>query len=1287
MKKVKLKNSRKKGKVKKAKTTSKRRGRTKEVKKSQTSICRELLSTIRGIEDLLLLEHSKYEQIKKCVTIENINNFKNETKSFNVYPHLDDLRFSEKITKTKEFYDAKMLKHTKEDFDNIKEITNTLCDENRHFELEAHQVFVRNFLSFQTPYNSLLLFHGLGTGKTCSSILVCEEMRTYLNQIGIHKRIIVVASSVVQENYKLQLFDERKLKNNNGIWSLRACSGNKFLKEINPMNTTEFTRQKVISQINKIINQSYLFLGYTEFANYINRIIAKSQSDDYSDKKNKKRKIRAIRHEFSNRLIIIDEVHNIRKTDVLKRTSKNLLEMISYSENIKLLLLTATPMFNDYREIIWILNLLNLNDNRFPIKMGDIFDTKGDFLIEDGKEVGKELLIQKIIGYVSFVKGENPFKFPYRIWPQQTNNKYSLALSLKNKWVYPKTQINGLKIKKPIQFLDLTLTDVGEIQSNAYLHVISELKKDNPLLSTPNEGIQYTFVDPPLQVLNMTYPHENLNKEDIKIKYNLLYGKKGLGRTMLYDKNTKSKFEYKEDMLEKFGRFFSPSKIKKCSGKLHRIIETIKKSKGISIIYSKFIDGGCVPIALALEEIGITRYNGDSLFKESPIDPMNVKTLQNEKDKKKDFYPAKYAMITGDKHLSQNNSIELKAATNPQNINGEIIKVIIISRAGSEGLDFKNVRQIHILEPWYNINRTEQIIGRAVRNLGHCRLPYEERNVEIFLYATKLNSELESIDLYMYRLAEKKALQIGKLTRILKTYSIDCNLNKSQQLFSEQNINKKIMLRLSSDPNKEIEYSLGDKENSIICDFMECNYKCKPVDLDLDNIELNTSTYNEHYVLMNLDKIIQRIKVLFKESYFFSKEELIKSINSIKHYPIDQILNSLDFLINDDTEFLKDMLGRTGKLINIDNYYLFQPMEIIDQTITELQRKKPIDFKQNKIIFKIPDSFTLEHTDVFGVESSTANVITSFKPIIDELNIKFNYLNNIDALKIKDKDLWVFHATLTIRNLIKYNNFDKELLLIFCLEHIIDSMLYFEKIFLINYLFGTKYNDLGLDDLMNSDLKKLLQKVFNKFKIEKNGYEGILLSDYFTPIKKQKLLIKFKILTLKNGEWVENREAYLGGLGKAAYEKFEYTLNKDNINKYIGILTIFKSKSIIFKLIEYKKDDFIGNGQQCGKGELKKTIINRINNLTRKIIKHKKYTLNGNNIIGITDYNKKKYNAREIRQILKGSQKEIKINTDQLCVETEILYRYLNEITFENKKWFFSTIENIFNNTDKMKKK
>ena len=93
-------------------------------------------------------------------------------------------------------------------------------------------------------------------------------MRAYLKQMDIAQRIIVVASPNVQENFKLQLFDERKLKEVDGLWNIRACTGNKFLAEINPMNMKGLPREKVISQVKRIINTSYLFLGYIGFANY-----------------------------------------------------------------------------------------------------------------------------------------------------------------------------------------------------------------------------------------------------------------------------------------------------------------------------------------------------------------------------------------------------------------------------------------------------------------------------------------------------------------------------------------------------------------------------------------------------------------------------------------------------------------------------------------------------------------------------------------------------------------------------------------------------------------------------------------------------------------------------------------------------------------------------------------------------------------------------------------------------------------------------------------------------------
>jgi hypothetical protein len=187
-----------------------------------------------------------------------------ENSNESLYPNLNDAEFNIKIANKKEFNDTKYDGTIHKD---IKEYADTLA--NADFEIQPHQAFVKNFMSFQTPYNSLLLFHGLGSGKTCSAIGVCEEMRDYMKQMGINKRIIIVASENVQDNFKLQLFDERKLKLVDGIWNIRACTGNKLLKEINPMNMKGMSREKVISQIKTIINTYYIFLGYVQFANYI----------------------------------------------------------------------------------------------------------------------------------------------------------------------------------------------------------------------------------------------------------------------------------------------------------------------------------------------------------------------------------------------------------------------------------------------------------------------------------------------------------------------------------------------------------------------------------------------------------------------------------------------------------------------------------------------------------------------------------------------------------------------------------------------------------------------------------------------------------------------------------------------------------------------------------------------------------------------------------------------------------------------------------------------------------
>ena len=425
-----------------------------------------------------------------------------------LYPHLDDPNFIMKIALKKEFNDTK--------YDgtiySVKDFAEILSK--AEYELLPHQAFVRNFMSFQTPYNSLLLFHGLGSGKTCSAIGVCEEMRDYLKQMGISKQIIIVASPNVQDNFKLQLFDERKLKEVDGIWTTKGCLGNKLLKEINPTGMRGLTKEKVIQQVKSLINMSYYFVGYLQFSN---DIVRKSGNPELSTES----KIRNLQNEYNDNLIVIDEVHNIRISDdnENKTVAKNLMYLVSVVKNLRLLLLSATPMFNNYKEIVWLLNLMNMNDKRGIISVSDIFDNDGNFKEAVNGISGKDVLIRKATGYISYVRGENPYTFPFRVYP----NKFAPNLTFKSKEEYPQYQINGKKIPddRKIEKLSICLTAIGEYQELGYKYIIDRLMarqegtkqtKTGKIRKTPSFKSQQSFgyidLQVPLGALNIVYPLE-----------------------------------------------------------------------------------------------------------------------------------------------------------------------------------------------------------------------------------------------------------------------------------------------------------------------------------------------------------------------------------------------------------------------------------------------------------------------------------------------------------------------------------------------------------------------------------------------------------------------------------------------------------------------------------------------------------------------------------------------------------------------------------------------------------
>jgi len=1141
-----------------------------------------------------------------------------------LYPLLTQPDFNIKIAEKREFNDTK---YPDEVIDNIEAHGNFLCNE-KEFELMPHQKFVRNFLSSMTPYNGVLLFHGLGTGKTCTAISVAEQTREYYKHLNSNKKIIIIASPNVKENFKTQLFDARKLKQENGVWNLRACTGKTYLREINPMSMKNLKKENIVKEVNKIIRASYRFLGYTEFANIIRKILSTTKSEQSEQ--------RALRKYFSDTLIIIDEVHNIRHTaaNPKKRVAINLLKVVQAAQNLKLLFLSATPMYNSHDEIIWLLNILNINDGRAPVLRKDVFDKKGDFLISsDGEETGKKYLASKCIGYISYLRGQNPYTFPYRLWPTEFAPKVSLVNILaKTPTDYPSKQINGEVILDPPKHLDLFLVHIQKYQEVGYTALLDEIKGRLSELKKADAALGYEMLGKAIQGLNLIYPYTTPITNT-----SLLYGQAGLKNTMIFSKKN-TDFKYKNTILQEYGRIFSLPEIRKYSSKMAAIMHRIKKSEGIILIYSQFINAGCIPLALALEEMGIKRYGRKSLFKTPPHPPIDYRTMGVEPPTgENDIIPATYAMITGDHSLSPNkNKNEMAAITGSDNQDGAEVKVVIISKAGAEGLDFKSIRQIHILEPWFNLNRIEQVIGRGVRNCSHKALPFVKRNVEIYLYGTLLSGKdpEESGDMYIYRKAYDKAIQIGHVSRLLKENAIDCYLNSS---YNNLSIDKVVKQQLSSTPTAPpINFNIKSKPYSALCDYMEkCKYNCVPVG---EIREINDDTYNERFIIMNMDKIVERIRVLMKEQFLYKRHDLIARIRVRKDYPMMQINEALSFLIEDKNEFITDMFGRLGNLVNIGEYYMFQPLEIENTQISYFDRTHPLAYKRNTI----------------DARSTRRPKPSSRRSIMDRLYEYQKCIYTEDSCH----HLEYSESYAAIQFLAEAPfNLDRNILQTFMYSHIFDSLSYANKLELLNILWdsGRIQND------FNQTLKRVIT---TDFILEVTTGQAKVPKQHILPVveKLANRKIEKRILILKD-KWVLATKTDLVDLGHMYDIAIEDKYQKDNFNNIIGFMGTIKGSGFKFKVIDIKnKSKRSRRGFQCVTQQKQKTL-ELLNTLMVQA------PIEDWRDLTFTEKDTKKHTDVLIRR---------GFSRHKLCNVQELIFRYYEHIDADHT-WFLSTFGAKFN--------
>jgi superfamily II DNA or RNA helicase len=525
----------------------------------------------------------------------------------------------------------------------------------KSFNLQLPQKFLENFMSPKTPYKGILVYHRIGAGKTCTAVRIGEKWKK-------HKRIVVVVPASLKGNFRNEL---RSL-----------CAEDNYLKDserkqLSTLHPNDKKYKDIIKLSDDRIDKYYEIYSYNKFVDLIN----------------------AKKLNLKNTLLIVDEVQNMVSEEGSFYSS--LYDAIHNApKDLRIVLLSATPMFDKPNEIALTMNLLRIPDE-FPT--GRNFDklfikTKKK---EDGtyahKVVNIDLFKEMTKGYISFFRGAPPHVFP----------------------------------KMTIKYVNC---EMKRFQYEAYLRVLKneEVQDSKKILKATMRDLNVTdlpnnFYIGTRMISNVVFPNKKLGAAGLK--------------SLTYDRIITELHKYSIKFYEIMTR------IENCSGKI--------------FVYSAFKEfGGIKSFIKVLEAYGYSDY---------------IKSGDGTK---------RFAVLSGDENIATKERI--KAVFNMKNnLMGKRLKIVIGSPATKEGISFSAVRQVHILEPYWNKSRLDQIIGRASRFCSHKDLPEEKRNVKVYVYIATHKKILRSIDEHMYTLITQKSKIINSFEKAIKESAIDCNLNKN----------------------------------------------------------------------------------------------------------------------------------------------------------------------------------------------------------------------------------------------------------------------------------------------------------------------------------------------------------------------------------------------------------------------------------------------------------------------------------------------------------------------------
>ena len=552
------------------------------------------------------------------------------------YPDIEDDNFNELITKKLKPYYIKKTKKT------MKQ----LCQPKR-FKLQNSQKLVADFLSPKSPFHSLLVFHQIGSGKTCTAITVAEQWKR-------KKKILILTPASLIDNMR----DELRTKCGQGNYIT-----DKESKELEKYKVSDKKYQKIIKKSNERIAKFYNIMSYHKFI----KLALESKIS------------------LKNTLLIIDEVQNmVSESGTFYRVLYQKIKKAP--SDLRIMLLSATPMFDRPQEIGLTLNLLRPKVE-FPIGNAFVdtylkkYKTKNGFKyrpsnIKDFKN--------KIKGLISYYRGADPVSYP------EAN------------FMLKRVTMENFQFKSYLG----ALSDTDGYIRGAF--------KSEDILNLPNN-----FLIGPRVVSNIAFPNKCTGIDGMKC--------------------------FRGDFLEL-------QNLKKYSIKFYHILRKLKQSEGPCFVYSNF-----------------KTYGGVDSF-------IRVLKKHGWKDfKKYGEGKRRFSIWSGDETMEYKSLVK-STFNQAKNYDGSKLHLVIGSPSIKEGVTLKRLDQMHILEPYWNLSRMLQIIGRGVRYCSHADLPKRRRQVDIYLYIAKTQDDRESVDEYIWKLAKQKAKLINKFERTMKEHAIDCEI-------------------------------------------------------------------------------------------------------------------------------------------------------------------------------------------------------------------------------------------------------------------------------------------------------------------------------------------------------------------------------------------------------------------------------------------------------------------------------------------------------------------------------